>query len=300
MKKILIFGKNGQVAWELQRSCAVLGEIRACASDEVNLEDNSQVAEVIRSYKPDYIINAAAYTAVDKAETDEERATQINGTAVGVMADEAKRSGARFIHYSTDYVFDGQKEGAYTEKDVPNPLNAYGRSKLKGEQLIQEIGGEYLNLRVSWVYSNYGSNFYNTMKRLATEKQELSIVNDQWGAPTWSRNIADLTAQICTRDFGIAESGIFHLAPKGETTWFGFASEIFSIMKRRSIGRPIIVKNIKPILSSDYASKTVRPQNSRMNCAKLQECFGFSMPNWQDSLEDAYDEYYRILEVYGL
>lgn len=281
--KMLIFGKNGQIAWELQRSLAVLGEVRALGSNEVNFLDKAAIVSAIKEYKPTHIVNASAYTAVDKAEQEEDVANKINGDAVGVIAEEAKRIEASFLHYSTDYVFDGSKTTAYVETDSAGPLNAYGRSKLLGEQNIQAVGGDYIVLRVSWVYGNHGQNFYRTMLRLGSEREELKIVSDQIGAPTWSRHIADASAHIL-KDRDISDKvGIYHLSPQGETSWYGFANKIFELHREAGL-TPLKVKSLQEISTQEYVTPAKRPLNSRMKASKIFSAFGLMLPEWSQSL----------------
>ena len=223
--RILLTGKNGQVGWELQRTLAPLGEVVVLDRRQLDLSDPDQIRERVREISPDLIVNAAAYTAVDRAEAEPEPAMAVNGTAPGLLAEEAKRIGAAIIHYSTDYVFDGAKTTPYTEEDAPNPLNVYGRTKLAGEQAVQAAGVPHLILRTSWVYGMRGKNFLLTILRLAREREELKIVDDQIGAPTWSRTIAEATAQILTSGAWPVSgaSGIYHLTASGSTSWYGFA-----------------------------------------------------------------------------
>ena len=277
MKRVLLTGKNGQVGWELQRTLAPLGDVFAFDRTEFDLADLDRLVAVIRDLKPDIIVNAAAYTAVDQAESDATTAMAINATAPGIIAEEAKRLGALLVHYSTDYVFDGRKGGAYTEDDAPNPLNAYGRSKLAGEQAIAAAGGRHLILRTSWVYGNRGRNFLRTMLRLAEERDELRIVDDQLGAPTWSRMIAEATALALARPD--PPQGLFHLASRGETTWFGFAEKIFAIAGT-GLRRP----RLTPCTTADYPLPAQRPENSRLDSSRLAREAGLELPDWADAL----------------
>jgi len=286
MSRILITGKNGQVGHELERSLQGLGEIIALDRSQMDLADLDQVRDVIRRIKPTLIVNPAAYTAVDKAESEPELALRINGEAPGVMAEEAKKLGAAMIHYSTDYVFDGSKESPYVETDPTCPINVYGSSKLAGEQAIQASGIAHLILRTSWVYSTHGKNFLLTMLRLAKEREELSIVSDQFGAPTWSRTIADTTAHIVGQSLVAADqqawwderAGLYHLTAQGNTTWFGFTEAIMA--------DPSVTKKpkLKPILAQDYPVPAKRPTNSVMSSQRLINTF-CSLPQWHDALE---------------
>ncbi len=267
MSRILITGKNGQVGYELERSLQGLGEIIALDRSQMDLADLDQVRDVIRRIKPTLIVNPAAYTAVDKAESEPELALRINGEAPGLMAEEAKKLGAAMIHYSTDYVFDGSKDGPYVETDPTSPINVYGSSKLAGEQAIQATGIPHLILRTSWVYSTHGKNFLLTMLRLAKEREELNIVSDQFGAPTWSRTIADTTAHIVAQSLATsdqqtwwqARAGLYHLTAQGRTSWFGFTEAIMA--------HPSMTKKprLKPILAQDYPVPAKRPINSLLS-----------------------------------
>ena len=286
MSRILITGKTGQVGYELERSLQGLGEIIALDRSQMDLADLDQVRDVIRRIKPTLIVNPAAYTAVDKAESEPELALRINGEAPGVMAEEAKKLGAAMIHYSTDYVFDGSKDGPYVETDATCPINVYGSSKLAGEQAIQAAGIPHLILRTSWVYSTHGKNFLLTMLRLAKEREELSIVSDQFGAPTWSRTIADTTAHIVAQSLAAADqaawwnerSGLYHLTAQGKTTWFGFTE---AIMAHASLTKK---PRLKAILAQDYPMPAKRPVNSVLSSQHLIDIF-YSLPRWQDALK---------------
>ncbi|MFY9260085.1 MAG: dTDP-4-dehydrorhamnose reductase [Gallionella sp.] len=281
--KILIIGKNGQVGWELQRSMALCGDVTALGREQANLLDTQPLLAWIQQHRPDIIVNAAAYTAVDKAETEEALATQINGIAVGEIAAAAREVGALFIHYSTDYVFDGSKTGAYLETDVPCPLSVYGRSKLAGEQAIQAAGGDYLILRTTWVYAARGQNFMKTMLRVAKERDTLRIVGDQVGAPTWARFIAEATADMAVqalakRQLAQFTSGIYNLSAAGETSWHGFASLIIDYAKQHD--SLIKTNEIFAIPTHEYPLPAQRPLNSRLSGEKLQRDYGMVMPAW--------------------
>lgn len=286
MNRILITGKTGQVGYELERSLQGLGEIIAVDRSQMDLSNLEQVRDVIRSVKPTLIVNPAAYTAVDQAEREPELAQRINGEAPGVMAEEAKKLGAALIHYSTDYVFDGSKDGAYVETDPTCPINVYGASKLAGEQAIAATGVAHLILRTSWVYSTHGKNFLLTMRRLAQERDALNVVADQFGAPTWSRTIADTTAHIVAQSLAAADqqawwaqhSGLYHLTAQGKTTWFGFAE---AIMAHASVTKK---PQLTPIPASQYPVPAKRPANSALSSQKLMDNF-CGLPNWQDALQ---------------
>lgn len=281
--KILIIGKNGQVGWELQRSMALCGDVTALGRVHANLSEPHALLAWIQQHRPNLIVNAAAYTAVDKAEVEESLATQINGLAVGEIAAAAREVGALLVHYSTDYVFDGSKTTAYLETDTPCPLNAYGRSKLAGERAIQAAGGDYLILRTTWVYAARGQNFMKTMLRLAKERDTLRIVGDQIGAPTWARFIAEATADMAAqalakRQQGQFGSGIYNLSAAGETSWHGFASLIVDYAKQHD--NLIKTTEISPIPTREYLLPAQRPLNSRLSGEKLQRDYGMVLPAW--------------------
>ena len=290
--RILLTGKTGQVGYQLERSLQSVDDVIAVNATQMNLTDLTQIRDVIRSLKPDLIVNPAAYTAVDPAERESELAMRVNGEAPGVMAEEAKRLGAAMIHYSTDYVFDGSKDQPYTEDDVAAPINVYGRSKLAGERAVQAAGIPHLILRTSWVYGMRGKNFLQTVMRLAQERDELRIVDDQYGAPTWSRTIADTTAHIVTRlqsaqlgrtagiqaDAWQEHSGLYHLTAQGRTTWYGFTKAI--------LAHPSIVKKpvVTPIKTAEYPLPARRPANSVLSCERLIRTF-CTLPAWDKALE---------------
>jgi dTDP-4-dehydrorhamnose reductase len=278
--KILLTGKNGQVGWELQRTLCTLGDVVALGSAELDLADPDAIVRVVRDIKPDLVVNAAAYTAVDKAESEPDLAMAVNGHAPGVLAEEAKRLGALLVHYSTDYVFDGSKTSPYVETDEPGPLNVYGRTKLEGERAIQAVDGRHLILRTSWVYGMRGKNFLLTMQRLLRERPELGVVQDQLGAPTWSRVIAEVTAQVLASLSTRETSGIYHLTCAGEGSWFDFASAIAADLQAR--GCEVAV--VKPILAEAYPVPARRPANSRLSCQALQSTFGIKLPDWRQAL----------------
>jgi len=279
-RKILLTGKNGQVGWELQRALAPLGEVVAVDRQVLDLASPDSIRAVIREVKPQLIVNPAAYTAVDKAESEPELAHAVNAVAPGVMAEEAERLGAAMLHYSTDYVFDGSKEGAYTEEDRTNPCNVYGKTKLAGEEAVQGSGAAHIILRTSWVYGARGKNFLLTMLRLAREREELKIVADQIGAPTWSRMIAEASAQILAQRIGHWHemAGLYHFTAGGSTSWHGFASKIVEL------GEIPVKPRIVPIPTSEYPLPAVRPKNSILSNRKLATTFGLVMPEWEQSL----------------
>ncbi|MFA7318959.1 MAG: dTDP-4-dehydrorhamnose reductase [Sulfuricella sp.] len=295
--KILLTGKNGQVGWELQRTLAPLGQVVAVDRRTLDLGNPDSIRAVIREIRPDLIVNPAAYTAVDKAESEPELAMAVNGIAPGIMAEEARKLGAAMIHYSTDYVFDGRKTSPYTEQDIPNPLNVYGRTKLAGEQAIQAVGVPHLILRTSWVYGMRGKNFLLTILRLVKEREELKIVNDQIGAPTWSRMIAEATAQILAQrvlpltphsSLLTQYSGIYNLTAAGQTSWYGFTKAILESMAIQGAHSSLITHHplpkLLPIPTSDYPLPAPRPLFSLLASDKLSETFGMKLPPWDDSL----------------
>ena len=282
--KILISGKTGQVAIELQKHLAGLGQLIVLGRDELDLSKPEQIRAQVRAHQPDLIINAAAHTAVDLAESEPELAFAINGIAPGVFAEEAAALGIPLIHYSTDYVFDGNKPAPYTEDDVPNPLGVYGKSKLAGEQAIAATGADCLILRTSWVYSTHGKNFLLTMQRLLQERPELRVVADQVGAPTWAGTIARSTRLLIERWLAgeAGKWGIYHLTAQGETSWFGFAQAIGEHL--HTDGKACA--ELEAIPSSAYPTPAKRPLNSRLDCSRLQQQWHVSQPHWQDALRE--------------
>ncbi|MEK7703207.1 MAG: dTDP-4-dehydrorhamnose reductase [Nitrospirota bacterium] len=287
--RILIIGKDGQVGWELQTTLSPLGEVVAVGRDTIDLAHPDSICANIREIKPNLIVNAAAYTAVDRAEGEPDIAMAVNGTALSVIAGEAKRVNASVIHYSTDYVFDGKSSLPYTEDDLPNPLNIYGKSKQAGEVALVAAGVPYLIFRTSWVYGARGENFLLTILKLAGQKKELTIVDDQIGAPTSSRTIARATADAIIfasadqKTFSLAPvSGLYHLTAGGEVSWCGFAKEIVSRMNL-----PVVVT---PIPASQYPTKAIRPVSSRLDCSKLKKVFGIVLPSWEDALGEVIGE----------
>jgi dTDP-4-dehydrorhamnose reductase len=274
--KILLTGKNGQVGWELLRTLAPLGEVLAFDHAALDLADPDRIARAVREARPQVIVNAAAYTAVDKAESEPALAQAINARAPGILADEAKKLGALLVHYSTDYVFDGAKQGPYTEDDAPNPLSVYGRTKLEGERAIRTSGCRHLIFSTSWIYGPRGKNFLLTILRLAKERDELRVVDDQIGAPTSSDMIADTTAHILLHQDRDPPNGIYHLTASGQTSWFGFAS---AIVRGAGLGARVI-----PIPGADYPTPAKRPRNSVLDTSKLDRVFGLTLPRWEDGL----------------
>ncbi len=281
--RILVLGRHGQVGAALTQSLQSLGELITLDRAQLDLANQDAIRTALRELQPRMIINAAAYTAVDAAESDEATAFQINAEAPRVIAEESERLGATLIHYSTDDVFDGGKQGAWLEDDATAPLSAYGRSKLAGEQAITNVGGTHLILRTSWVYGRHGKNFLLTMLKLAETRDELAVVDDQMGAPTWAVTIADATAAII-RDSGepaqlAALSGVYHLCAGGHTSWFGFAEAIFA---HASVQRK---PKLRPITTAEYPTPAKRPANSMLNTDKFRHTFG-DLPAWDDALQN--------------
>ncbi len=298
MPRILLTGKNGQVGFELQRALVPLGEVVALDRAGLDLSAPDAIRAKVREIAPQVIVNAAAYTAVDRAETEPDLAMKVNGTAPGVLAEEAKRLGALMVHYSTDYVFDGTKSEPYTETDTPMPLSVYGQSKLAGDQAIQVSGASYYIFRTSWVYAARGHNFLRTMLRLGRERDELRVVNDQVGAPTWARFIAEVTARVLSEtmrasDQARGKSGLYNVAASGTTSWFGFAEAIFAEAKNTPGTR---VPGLVPIPSSQYSAPARRPANSRLDTSKLRRQFGMEPPDWEVMLKECMKEVSRSSE----
>jgi dTDP-4-dehydrorhamnose reductase len=289
--KILLLGPNGQVGWELQRALAPLGELVIAGRELGNLEQPEQLRGALRQIQPQVIVNAAAYTAVDAAESDRERAHTVNAVAPGVMAEEAAAAHALLIHFSTDYVFDGSGERAWVEADATGPVNVYGETKLKGEELIRRSGCRHLIFRTSWVYASRGKNFLRTMLRLAADKDKLSVVGDQNGAPTGAELIADITAHALRAEaHNPALSGLYHLVADGVTTWHGFARH--AIETARQLGQPMRVAAdaIAACRTADFPTPARRPQNSRLSTERLRDAFQLTLPPWQVGVERAVRE----------
>lgn len=283
MSRILLIGGAGQIGWELARTLLPLGTLIIANRAQCDLAQPQTLADVIGAARPEVIINAAAYTSVDKAEEEPGLAMTVNADAPAELAKAARRHGALFVHYSTDYVFDGCKNEDYVESDSANPLSAYGRSKLAGECAVREAGGDYLIFRTSWVYAARGKNFLRTMLRLAAEREQLRVVADQMGAPTWARLIAECTTlalqqDIARRRDGLFGSGLFHLTAAGAASWYQFASAI--IAKAHAQAAPLRCREIVPIATADYPLPALRPANSRLDCSLLTQRYGFRMPAW--------------------
>jgi dTDP-4-dehydrorhamnose reductase len=278
-RRLLLIGANGQVGWELQRTLAPLGEIVAAGRDQLDLAKPDQITEAVRRVKPTVIVNAGAYTAVDRAEQESELAYAVNALAPGILAEEAGCLSALLIHYSTDYVFDGTKGSPYTEDDPTGPLNIYGHTKLQGEQAIQAAGTPYLILRTSWVYGWGSRNFLLTILRLARERRELRVVDDQIGAPTWCRFIAEATAQILAQPGTREHSGLYHLSASGQTTWYGFAKAILEAL-------PVEVRpQLIPISTHEYPTPARRPAYSVLDNSHYQKDFGLESMSWDKQLQ---------------
>ena len=289
--RILLTGSRGQVGWELARSLSTLGEVIALDADRLDLTDADAIRRTVAEIKPRIIVNPAAHTAVDKAESEPELAQAINATAPGILAQEAEKLGALLVHYSTDYVFDGSGEIARLEEEATGPLNVYGATKLAGELAIQAACQRHLIFRTSWVYGTRGANFLLTMRRLMRERPELKIVADQIGAPTWCRSLADATAQVLAQvdsPFRGADKpqpwGVYHMTNGGETSWQGFAQAILDL------DAPETPARLLPIPSSDYPTPAKRPLNSRLNNDKLERVFGVRLPDWNEALRLCMDK----------
>jgi len=294
MQRIMLLGANGQLGHELVARLSALGECHAFDRRGLDLTNAEQMRDMIRTIKPQLIVNAAAYTAVDKAEQEPEIARQVNALAPQILAEEAKRCDALLVHYSTDYVFDGQGNQPWTEGQSTAPLNVYGKTKRAGELAIVEAGCAYLILRTSWVYGLHGANFVKTMLRLARERSELSIVDDQIGAPTSAQMIAHTSCEILRqgqqnfREHFIEYSGIYHLVCAGETSWYGFAQQIFS--EARKCGEKLALQEVLPIPASRFPVPARRPMNSRLNTEKLQSTFDIVLPDWETSLASSFPQ----------
>ncbi|MBK5145042.1 dTDP-4-dehydrorhamnose reductase [Budviciaceae bacterium BWR-B9] len=295
--KILLFGKNGQVGWELQRSLTPLGNVISVDVHSTeycgDFSNPGGIAKTIQEIRPDIIVNAAAYTAVDKAEDEPEFAQLINATSVEIIAREAEKLGAWFIHYSTDYVFSGTGDTAWVESDIPSPLNIYGQTKLAGEKAIQDHCKKYLIFRTSWVYACRGDNFAKTMLRLAKERMELSVINDQFGAPTGAELLADCTAHaIKTALYQPKVAGIYHLVASGTTTWYGYADLVFK--EAKNAGLILKINKVNPIPSSSYVTPAKRPANSRLDTTKFQQTFDITLPAWNVGVKRMLNELFSF------
>lgn len=293
---LLVTGSNGQVGFELRRSLMPLGRVIAVDRQRCDLTRPEALRELVRELRPDVIVNAAAYTAVDKAESDVDTAFGVNAIAPGVLAEEARALGSLLVHYSTDYVFDGSKAGAYTELDTPNPQSVYGKSKLAGEQAIVATGAIALILRTCWVAGAHGSNFAKTMLRLAQERDALRVIADQFGAPTTAALIADVTANIVARHWLLGKrdasfpAGVYHLAAGGETSWHGYATTVLAGAARRRVALKVDPAHIEPIPATAYPLPAPRPANSRLDTRKLRDTFAVHLPDWQQGVDFLLDQ----------
>ena len=286
---ILLLGKGGQVGWELQRSLAVLGNVTALDFDSPehcgDFSNPQGVADTVRALRPQVIVNAAAHTAVDKAESEPELARLLNATTPGVLAEEAARLGAWLVHYSTDYVFDGSGERPWSEDDATGPLSVYGATKLEGEQLIRQAGCQHLILRTSWVYAARGGNFAKTMLRLAQERERLTVIDDQWGAPTSAELLADVTAHALRQLLKRPEDGgLYHCVAAGETTWHSYAKYVLEHARQAQAAIKIKATEVAPVPTSAFPTPARRPHNSRLNTTRLQTTFGLTLPHWQQGV----------------
>lgn len=287
--RLLVTGANGQLGWELARSLMPLGEVTALNRQACDLARPETLDAIIAAHAPDVIVNAAAYTAVDRAESEAELAMVVNGESVGVLATAAKRRGALFLHYSTDYVFDGSKPSPYLETDAVAPINTYGSSKLAGERAIAAVGGDYLVFRTTWVYAARGGNFVRTMLRLGAERSRLGVVADQFGAPTWARNLADATALIVLQarqelQHGDFQSGLYHMSAQGRTSWHEYAETVFELARTLLPAGALCVDGVDAIGSDAYPTPAARPKNSVLAGDALQRRFAVRLPHWQHAL----------------
>lgn len=284
---ILLLGKNGQLGAELSQTLLNRFDVHAYGRDEIDITDHDALIALIGAVKPDVIINAAAYTAVDKAESDQKSAFEINSTAVSILAKEASLKDVLFIHYSTDYVFDGKKAGAYLESDSTQPINVYGASKLDGEERIAKACGKYLIFRTTWVIGEHGNNFAKTILRLSQEKEQLKIISDQYGVPTSTKLIAKVTQSAidATLNGQSWESGIYHLTPTGITSWYGVAKKLLELAESESVSLKVSSTNLGSIRTSDYPTAAKRPTNSVLDTEKLQTVLPYSLPSWEVDFE---------------
>lgn len=288
--KILLFGKTGQVGWEAHRTLSPLGEVHAYGPDELDLAKLNELEKTIRDVKPGIIINASAYTAVDKAESEPELARAINAAAPGVMAEEARNLGIPIVHISTDYVFDGKKGGPYTEGDETNPLNVYGQTKLEGEQAIVQVGGAHVILRTSWVYSLRGDSFVTKILAWSRKQETLKVVSDQIGSPTWARMLAETISGMLAQglpnlqNYFLERRGIYHLGGAGSVSRFNFAK---AILRLDSNPGEQVTKRLEPALTADFPTPALRPLRTELDCARFERMFGFCLPGWEEALRIA-------------
>ncbi|MGG1946437.1 dTDP-4-dehydrorhamnose reductase [Trinickia sp. NRRL B-1857] len=302
--RIMVTGAKGQVGWELTRSLAALGEVLPHDRARADLSQPHTLKAVVAAAKPDVLVNAAAYTAVDKAEEDEAGARAVNAEAVGVLAEAAREAGALFVHYSTDYVFDGTKPRPYLETDAPNPLGVYGATKLEGERAVAAAGGDWLVFRTSWVYGPRGRNFLRTMLRLAAQRETLNVVSDQTGAPTSARAIAQWSAHairqaMAERASSTFEQGLFHLTAEGSTSWHGFASRIVEAARRALGDEAIRARSVEPIATAQYPTPARRPANSVLDNTAFERRFGLWRQPWDAAMEDILDDVFERMRDPG-
>jgi len=295
--KILVTGVGGQVGWELMRACQPLGEVVGVGRAQADLADPEAIRAVVRRERPRVILNPAAYTAVDQAEREEALALRINRDAVAILAEEAMRLGALLVHYSTDYVFDGKLARPYREDDAPHPIGVYGRSKLAGEEALRASACDWLCLRTSWLYAARGRNFLRTILRLAGEREELRVVDDQIGAPTAARLVADASAQIIARTLveraaGTFASAVLHLSAGGAISWHGFAERVVAAARAQPRAPDMRVRRIVPIASDEYPQAAPRPRNSRLDCGALARRYDLELPRWEAGLALCVEELY--------
>ena len=298
--KLILLGANGQVGWELQRSLLPLGQLIVCDRKIADLENPDQLRTLINQHQPDIIVNAAAYTAVDKAETEIEKAELVNHHAVSVLANEALNLNATLIHYSTDYVFDGSKVTAYTEDDLTSPQSVYGKTKWMGEEAIRNSGCKHFIFRTSWVFAHRGNNFIKTILRLAKQRDTLSIVSDQYGAPSSASLIADISA-LCLHHIDSQPDntlyGTYHLTPKGRISWYDFAQYIISKATEAGVELKTASHNIKPIPAKDYPLPAKRPANSELSTQKIEAAFNIQMPEWQSGVDHVLVELFEKTNI---
>lgn len=283
--KIVLLGKEGQVGWELQRSLSTLGDLVATEQCDLDFERSDSVRELIRRHQPAVIVNAAAYTSVDQAESEPEKVRRINAEAVGVLAEEARRINAWLVHYSTDYVFDGVKSSPYVENDEARPLSVYGRTKWEGEEALRGQNPKHFIFRTSWVFASRGRNFARTIVRLAKEKETLSVIADQWGAPTGAELLADVTALALYRVLSVDQnerfSGTYHLVAAGETNWHKYAQYVLTLANQHGVVLKTAPEAVIPILTEAYPVQAQRPRNSRLDVSKITRTFGIHLPDWR-------------------
>ena len=286
-KRVLVLGAQGQLGIELQKAFQGAGDVVALGREWCDLGDPGSIRKAMAEINPGLVLNAAAYTAVDRAESEPELAMRVNGEAPGVLAEEARKLGALLVHYSTDYVFDGSKQGPWVEDDPVNPLNEYGRTKLAGERKIADVGGSYLIFRTSWVYSPHGNNFLKTMLRLGREREQLRVVNDQMGAPTAAASLARATRVVVDAGVQDGDAGVYHMTCAGETSWCGFAQEIF---RRARVSENKSWPTVTGIPDTEYPTPAKRPKNSVLSNEKLRARFGVALPQWEDALGETLRE----------